>query len=281
MNLFLFQLRNEFKKLFARKRTYIGFVAFLIVECAVLFLLNLPKPKEFFRHTIEKNGYGFDEYFSGLTLGLFMLEWTTLLLGGLYLSLVSGDVVAKEVEDGTMRMMLCRPVARTRIIIIKYLACLGYTGVLIGFIGVTALIAGICYRGLGGLFVFAPLEKIFALYKMQEGLVRYFGALAMLAFSLATISSIGFMFSCFKIKPATATISTLSLVFLDSIFRNIPYFESLQPYFITTHMSTWLNVFQPHIPWERVMEDYAYLVGLNATCLVIALATFERRDFKG
>ncbi|MES2570725.1 MAG: ABC transporter permease, partial [Verrucomicrobiota bacterium] len=269
MRLFLLQLSNEFKKLFARKRTYIGFAAFLVVECAVLFLLNLPKPKEFFRRTIERNGYGFDEYFSGLTLALFMLEWTTLLLGGLYLSLVAGDMVAKEIEDGTMRMMLCRPVSRIRILVVKYLACLGYTAALIGFIGLTALVAGICYRGTGGLFVFAPLEKIFALHPMQAGLLRYFGSLVMLTLSLSTITSLGFLFSCLKIKPAAATILTLSLIFLDSIFRNIPYFESLQPYFITTHMATWLNVFVTHIPWETVIEDYAYLFGINATCLIV------------
>ena len=37
------------------------------------------------------------------------------LLGGLFLALVSGDVVSKEVEDGTMRMMLCLPASRWRI----------------------------------------------------------------------------------------------------------------------------------------------------------------------
>ena len=39
-----------------------------------------------------------------------MVMWTVFLLGGLYLALVvAGDVMSKEVEDGTMRMILCRP----------------------------------------------------------------------------------------------------------------------------------------------------------------------------
>ena len=56
MTAFFFQLRGELVKLFARKRTHIGFAAFLLVELAILFLLNLPKPKAQFRHLIEQNG---------------------------------------------------------------------------------------------------------------------------------------------------------------------------------------------------------------------------------
>ena len=68
-----------------------------------------------------------DRYFSGATLGLLMLMWTTFLLGALYLALVAGDVVAKEVEDGTLRMILCRPISRLRVGFLKYSACVLYT----------------------------------------------------------------------------------------------------------------------------------------------------------
>ncbi len=280
MSLFFFQLRNELRKLFARKRTYIGFGAFLLMEGVILFMINLPKPRAHFQHMIEQNGYTFEQYFSGLTLGLLMVMWTSLLLGALFLALVAGDVVSKEVEEGTLRMMLCRPVSRGRLLALKYTASVIYTFALIFFIGLTALVAGFCYRGLGGLFVFAPMEKIFALHEFGPGLVRYLCALPLLALSLTTITSLAFLFSCFDMKPAAATIVTLSIVFLDSIFRNIPYFESLQPYFITTHISAWLQIFTTYIPWWRMVEDYAYLLAFDASCVVIALAVFERRDFK-
>lgn len=280
MKLFYFQLRNELLKLFARKRTYIGFGAFLLVEMVILFMLNLPKPKAAFRRMIEENGYAFGNYFSGLTLGMMMLMWTTFLLGALYLALVAGDVVAKEVEDGTMRMMLCRPIARSRLLLLKYLACLGYTFALVIFVGLSALGTGILYKGLGGLFVFAPMERVFALHEPGPGMVRYLAALPLLALCLLTVTSLAFLFSCFNMKPAAATILTLSIFFFDSIFRNIPYFESLQPYFLTTHMSAWLRVMEVHIPWRRLAEDYTYLLAVDVTFLIAALAVFERRDFK-
>lgn len=281
MNLFLLQLRCELQKLFARKRTYIGFGAFLLIETALLAMMQLPGPKRHFRRLIEQNGYVFDEYFSGLTLGLMILMWATFLLGALYLALVAGDVVSKEVEEGTLRMMLCRPVSRMRILLLKYAACIIYTFALMFFIGITALAAGFIYKGFGGLFVFAPLEKIFALYPFWSGLTRYLGCLPLLALSLTSITSLGFMFSCFNMKPAAATIVTLSIFFLDSILKNIPYFESLQDYFITARMSTWLKIFLEYPPWNSMVEDYSYLLAFNATFVVIGVIRFQERDFKG
>jgi ABC-2 type transport system permease protein len=280
MPLFLTQLRFELLKMFSRKRTYIGFAAFLLMEGVILFFLSLPKPREHMRHIIEQNGYGFDDYYSGTTLAMLVLLWTTTLLGSLYLALVAGDLIAKEIEDGTMRMLLCRPISRIRITLLKYLSAVIYTFVLIEFIGLTALLAGLAYRGYGGLLVMAPEAGIFALIPAAHGIHLYLLAIPLLALSMTTISSIGFLFSCCNMKPAAASIVTLSVIFVDFIFHNIPSFESLQPYFITTHLSTWLHIYESYPPWWRMMEDYSYLIGLDVTCLILGSAIFLQRDLK-
>ena len=230
-SLWLLQFRHELTKLFARRRTYIGFGAFLAVEFAVLLLLRVRKVEAFYRQQIEQNGYVFKDYYSGPTLAVSMVMGTVLLLGGLYLALVSGDVVSKDVEEGTMRMMLCRPISRTRIILIKYFACAFYTFALTFYIGLTALLAGVSYRGFGGLFVFDMFTHIFALHAPGPGLVRYFAAFPLMGFGLLTITSLGFMLSCLNMKPAAATIVALSVIFLDFILHNFPYFESIKPFF--------------------------------------------------
>src|SRR5438477_4925546 len=116
MSLFLLQLRGELWKLFARKRTYLGFGFFLGLELLVMVLCEIPFGQRNLRRAIERLGGAFDQYFSGLTLAMIMVPMTVILLGALFLSLVGGDVVAKEVEDGTMRMTLCRPISRLRIL---------------------------------------------------------------------------------------------------------------------------------------------------------------------
>ncbi|HWB61299.1 MAG TPA: ABC transporter permease, partial [Chthoniobacteraceae bacterium] len=187
MSLFLHQLGNELKKMFARKRTYIGFGAFLAMEFLILVLVNTPPSQRRIRHMIEENGYAFDQYFSGLTLAFDIISTTSVMLGSLFLALVSGDLMAKEVEDGTLRMMLCRPVARSRVVILKYISCVIYTIALILFIAVTGLLAGLLYRGWGGMFVFSPLERIFALHDATTGFHCYIQSVPLLALSMVTV----------------------------------------------------------------------------------------------
>lgn len=194
--------------------------------------------------------------------------------------LVAGDIVGKEIEDGTMRMMLSRPVSRGRILAIKIVAIVVYSLVLSWFISLTALAAGLIHSGAGGLFVFAPMEKVFALHEFGPGMWRYFLASFLLGFALLSIPSIGFFFSCFDMKPAAATIITLSILFLDTILKNIPYFDSLRPYFLTARMTAWVFVFEYRIPWERILEDYVWLAAINLTLVILAWLVFSRRDFK-
>jgi ABC-2 type transport system permease protein len=279
MNLFLRQFGGELRKLFARKRTYIGFGAFLGVETLVLILFQLPGVQRSYRGLIEKAGYIFEDYLSGLTLA-FLILTSTSLLGSLYLALVAGDVVAKEVEDGTLRMMLCRPASRLRLLGTKYLACTLYTFVLMLFIGLTALAMGVARQGYGGLFAFAPLDHLFELHDKHTGLVRYLIGLPLFALSMLTVTSLGFALSCFNMKPAAATICTLTYIFVDYIFRGIPYFESLKHWFVTTHMASWMHIFHPIIPWPQMTEDYAYLLAVDLTVVIIGAINFQQRDFK-
>jgi ABC-2 type transport system permease protein len=280
MSLFLLQLRGELWKLFARKRTYLGFAVFLALEMIILILFQLPKVQHAWRQLLENAGYGFEDYFSGITLAFQIVLWTTSLLGGLYVALVAGDVVAKEVEDGTLRMTLCRPISRARLLALKYLVCVIYTFALAFFIGLSALAVGLIRQGVGGFFVFQPLEKLFLLYGFGPGLLRYLGSLPLLACSLLTVTSLGFMLSCCNMKPAAATICTLSYFMADMIFRGIPFFESIKPWFISSHTEGWYNVFRSPLPWPRLIEDYAYLFGIDATFAIIGLIVFSSRDFK-
>jgi ABC-2 type transport system permease protein len=274
------QLRGELWKLFARKRTHLGFGVFLTVEIVILILFQLPKVQRSWRALLERAGYGFDEYFSGITLAFQIVVWTTFLLGGLYIALVAGDVVAKEVEDGTLRMTLCRPVSRMRVLALKYAACLIYTFALILFIGLSALAVGLLRQGLGGFFAFQPIRGLFVLYDFSEGLWRYLGSLPLLALSCVSVASLGFALSCFNMKPAAATIATLSYFIADSIFQQIPYFESIKAWFITTHIDAWYDIYRSPIPWERMVEDYAYLLAVNATLVIVGAVAFQSRDFK-
>ena len=280
MSPFLRQLYYELLKLFARKRTYLGFAAFLIIELLILMGLHTPHAHHMFLRAMMGYGLDFSHYFSGLTLAYVMMSYTAFILGSLYLALVCGDIISKEVEDGTMRMVLSRPVSRGRILLLKLLACAVYTFSLVLFIVVSSLVVGIADRGFGGLIVVVPWEHVFGFYEGGPGLLRFAYAGGILGLLMMTFAALGFMFSCFNLKPATATILTLSIYLFDSIIRGVPYFDNLQDYLLTHHMAMWIQVFQPTIPWSNIGHSILYLGSFDLLFISIGTWYFARRDFK-
>lgn len=272
---------NELLKLVARKRSHIGFGAFVALEVAFLALLHLPRVRAAIEKLLTRNGLPVEQHFSGTTVAVMIVALTILFLGALFIALVAGDIVAKEAEDGTLRMLLCRPVARPELLAAKALACATYSCALILFIGASALAMGMAYRGWGSLFVFSPAEGVFAFHAPWPGLGRYALAMLTLALTTQTFTAVGFMFSCFNMKPAAATILTLSACFIDLLLRMTPYFESIREWFLTHHMAVWIHVFEPHVPWARIAEATVFLLAWDLTFVAVGIAHFMRRDIRG
>jgi ABC-2 type transport system permease protein len=278
---FFLQWGSELHKLLARKRTYLGFGAFVLLEIAVYILLTV-EGQGWFRRLIQNEGQSFDKYFSGLTVGYLVLRLSIFLLGGIYLSLVAGDVVAKESEDGNLRLILARPISRFRLMALKYASCLLYTFVLIQFIAWTALGLGITLRGWGGgLFAFAPEQQFLAFYDAGEGLRRYAMSTVAISLGMMIVTSIAFFLSsCWRIKPAAATIVAISYLFIDMILREGNFVERHRDLLITEHLASWTMVFFEEIPWASMMQHYAKLAGASLTLFVMAVVVFESRDIK-
>lgn len=280
--LIVHQFIDELTKLFARKRTYIGFGAFVALQAMILALLQHPKARKSIADLLEKNGLGFDDHYMGLTLAIAVIAFSFTFLGGLYVALIAGDIVAKEVEEGTMRMILARPIGRVRLLLLKFAACVLYTLVLVWFLGATALVFASIYRGgPGKLFIFFPEEDLFAFYDTGAGLWRYTRSVLCLSYATLSIAALGFMFSCFRMKPAAATILTLSVFFVDVVLMNLPYFSELRHWFMSYHIGFWVRTYHAYPPWSEIVESVAWLTGLMATFVIVGVSHFAGRDLKG
>lgn len=281
MILFFQQWHGELIKLFAKRRTYIGFAAFLLLEIVLLAVFHLQGVERVFERLITRQGQAFEHYFSGITLGYIILRLSVFLLGGLYLTLVAGDIVAKEGEDGHLRLLLARPISRLRLLFIKYLTCTGYAVVLVLYIATTALLLGIALKGWGGgLFAMAPEIGVMGFYDWTDGLARYFLGTAMLGLAMTSISSVAFFLSCFPIKPAAATIGALTYALVDMILRESRFMESYDYLLITKHIANWGRVFAEQPDWILVTRGFVVLAAVNITLFVVGAAVFESRDLK-
>src|SRR5215475_13467370 len=154
--MFYRHLTSELWKLFGKKRTYIGFGAFLIAQNVTLLFFRFSRWQQNFARNLEGNGYLVSEYISALTVALIMLLPQVILLMPLYAALVGGDLVAKEAEDGTLRMILSRPISRLRLLRSKWLAGVVFAALLVLILGFTALLFARIWFPWRSMFVFMP-----------------------------------------------------------------------------------------------------------------------------
>ncbi|MDB6055008.1 MAG: putative rane protein [Verrucomicrobiales bacterium] len=280
MILFLRQLQGELVKLFGKRRTYIGFIALLLTQNIFCFLFKFPKVTRHMAVLVQRQGLDFHSYLSALTVATAMIVPLAALLLPLFITLVGGDMVAKEVEDGTMRMVFSRPISRHRVLFLKFLAGSIFCVVLIFLLAGFGLLFGWIHFGWGGLVAFFPEYQIFAIYPPSEGLQHYLFANAALAGQSVTVLLFGLFFSCFNMKPAAATILALSFIIVSGILHQIPYFKDYQGWFLSHHLNYWHHFFSKTPNWDAVWHSFGILMLYNIFFMVAGAMIFHRRDFK-
>jgi ABC-2 type transport system permease protein len=285
--MFFYQLKNELWKLFGKKRTYIGFSMLLLAQALIIALLRYYPPAHHgLIRNIAASGFIGEEFISMLTVATVMAFVLAYTLLPLYVALVGGDMVSKESEDGTLRMILSRPISRVRLLVLKWLA-----GVVFSLVLVFALAAGglffsaLTFPLTGGLFVQMPDEQAMnvvnsGVFAFSEGMDRFLMAHLLMVGKAVTIYSLAFMFSCFNMKPAAAAILALSLILIDRILMEIPYFHDLKGYLLSHYLNVWQSQFHQHVWWWNVGESLSILTAFSLTFLIIGIAVFQVRDIK-
>jgi ABC-2 type transport system permease protein len=277
--MFYHHLRNELWKLFGKKRTYIGFGAFLLAQNAMLLTFRFTRWQRDMETMLAGNGYIAREYVSALTVALLMLIPQVLLLMPLYAALVGGDLVAKEAEDGTLRMILSRPISRFRLLLVKWMAGVIFSAVLVLVLGGTALVFARVWFPWGSMFVFAP-GMVFNTLTAAEGFKLFVCSHLFMAINASVILGLAFMFSCFNMKPAAATILSLSFMFLNLVLEAIPFFERYHEFLLPYHFRVWLYVYAQPTPWPRMLESLCVLLAFSMTTFLVGSAGFQARDIK-
>src|SRR5437660_9771594 len=170
--MFYRHLTSELWKLFGKKRTYIGFGAFLVAQNVTLLFFRFSRWQQDVARNLEGNGYLVSEYISALTVALIMLLPPVVLLMPLYAALVGGDLVAKEAEDGTLRMILSRPISRFRLLLVKWLAGVVFAVILVTALGATALAFARLWFPWRGMFV-GIVPGVFNVLSAGDGFKLY------------------------------------------------------------------------------------------------------------
>ena len=268
----------ELLKIYKKWRTYIGFIAIGIL--VPIIQLALYSTKDQYIRVLTR-GLQDSFIFIGNLFNGYLIAYLT--LSSLFIHipflivLVGGDVFAGEATAGTYRMLLIRPVSRLEVIISKYVAGIIYVISLIVWLVLLSLVVSILLFGTGNLISFRGKLIIF---DSNDVLWRFFYAYSFAILSMITVYSLSFLFSSLvenAIGPIVATMAVIIILFVLSTLP-IEFFDKIQPYFFTTHMSQWDKFFNENVDFKEIINSAFVLVGYSIGFLILTSIIFIRKD---
>jgi ABC-2 type transport system permease protein len=276
-------LRLELIKLFRSKGFYASFVALTCFVCLMLWGFYSYAQRKTGGQAAEQFKYTYESksYFNGLTFALYSLMFSFSLLIPIFVAMTAGASVAGEARAGTLRMISVRPVSRVSLLLSKFAVVALHTFLLLAFFIGLNLLVGLLFVGWGDLQMYpGPLNLVDEPGRLarDEALWRFAYASVSGTWALLVVAAIGLLFSVLFESPVLATVATFTLYLTLYIVGRIEFFEQLRPYFFTTDMDFWRDVFKPDIPLGNIYH-YAGVCGVYITgALLAAVSLFERKD---
>lgn len=268
-------LRLEFGKLLRKWRTYIGPIAMLLLIIAMLLGMKHGNEFNYMRHRLEQDFIVVGSFVNAGFMLRYLLEGVMFTFLPLFACLVCGDVVASEHADGTIRMMLVRPVSRLNVIISKYVVAVLYVLALVFGTLAVGYLLGSLYLGRGSL---VSLSGGIWILPEREAVIRLLAAYGLAAAAMVAVGSIAFAISTFLSNLNGAIASAMGVLYGSAILGEIEYFAFLKPYLLTTHLEPWRRFFQGVLDVNVLMHSVGVMLIYSAAALIIGLVIFQRRD---
>lgn len=210
---------------------------------------------------------------NGLVVAMLALLAETAMFLPLAVSMLSGDSIAGEANQGTLRYLLVVPVGRTRLLLVKYLSLMisSVIGVLI--VLVVGGVLGAAVLGAGNSASLSGTTLSFG-----QTALRLLLAGAYVSLMLWAIAAIGLFFSTLVDQPMAVTVGVMVVVVLMWITLTVPQLHWLHPYLLTNRMQSFTDVMRAPIYWDNMATGALIALAYIAVFLAAAWARFTSKD---
>lgn len=243
-------LQIELYKISRRSRTYIAFAAIAGIVFIFQFAFKADGAS-YMNLMLQSVGDTFDLNRTKAINGYFMcyiILNTLLIQVPILVALVAGDAISGEANMGTLRLLLTKPISRTKILLAKFVASTIYTIFLLLFMAVTALFLSMLIFGTGDMLIFRVRgdESLIMQISKDDILWRYVAAFAYAAVALTVIAALALLLSIFAENSIGPIIATVCIVIVATVISNIsvPIIDkNVKPWLFTSYLVGWKGFF--------------------------------------
>lgn len=290
-------LQIELHKIYSRPRTYIAFAA--ITAIVLIFQFAFKYDGQSYMDLMLQNIQDNFEIDKGKAInGYFMcyiILNTLLVQVPILVALVAADTISGEANMGTLRLMLTKPVSRTQLLLVKFLASVVFTVCLLIWMAIVSLFLSLLIFGQEDMLVFRVKgEESFILQITKDDIMwRYFAAFGYAAIALTVIVSLGILLSVFAENSIGPIVATVCIVLFFTIVSNmnIPVIDrNVKPYLFTSYLVGWKGFFYIGLDsaeqpikgsienWPAIKKSIYILLAHIGFFLSMAILSFRKKD---
>ena len=262
-------LGSEMRLMLSRRRNQAGLGVLAAIPIVMAIAVKIANPSsqhqgENFLASIVSNGFF-------VALAALLIEVSLFLT--LAVAMVCGDAIAGEAQIGTLRGLLVVPVARTRLLVTKYVSLVLGALIAVLVVALAGLIAGGALFGLHPVVTLSGTTISLAVALGRLGLVVLFVA----AF-LAALSALGLFVSTLTEQPLGATVAIALINMTMWILDAIPQLGWLHPWLLVDKQTAFTDLLRNPVYWPTMrlglLTDLAYIVVFG----LAAWARFADKD---
>ncbi|EWT01248.1 ABC transporter permease [Intrasporangium oryzae NRRL B-24470] len=261
-------LRSEVRLIAGRRRNQMGLLVLAAVPVLLAIAVKISAPRP---------GRGPDFLSSITANGLFVplaaltVELTLFL--PLAIAMLSGDAIAGEANQGTLRYLLTVPVHRTRLLAVKYASlCIGALwGV--GLVSLVGALVGIALFGTGPMTTLSGSQIGFWEAAWRLALVTLY-----LSAGLAGLAAVGLFISTLTEQPMGATVALAIFTILSWIVDSIPQVSWIHPWLIVDQWMAFGDLLRDPPAWGNISQGLLVDLGYAVVFWLAAWARFSSKD---
>ncbi len=286
-------LQIELYKISKRPRTYIAFVAIAVIVFIIQLALKADGKSymDLITRDIEESFIiDKDKALNGYFICFLILN-TLLVQVPVLVAFVAGDSISGEANLGTLRLLVSKPISRTKLMLVKFFACFLFTMALLIWMAIVALFGSMLIFGTDNMMVLKSSGA--TIIEANDVFWRYLAAFAYAALALTTVAALAFLLSVFAENSIGPIVATVCIVVVLTILSNlnVPLFDkTIRPWLFTTYMVGWKGFFYINytddgqtIPgsienWPAIRRGAILLIGHIILFVGAAVVIFRRKD---
>ncbi|WP_163712112.1 ABC transporter permease [Mangrovibacterium lignilyticum] len=269
-------IQFELKKLLLKPRTWLS-LCLLVLLVALIFWGMKAQGQEAVAYLLQALQANF--VIEGSILNAYLVVY--LILNTLWIHvpvlvvIVTGDLFSSELENGTIRLLMTRPVKRYQLVLAKQLTAVAFVVLFLMVWMLVTIAPGFRLFGGGDLVVlFNGLQII----EEQTLPLRFLGAFAFALLGMSALAVFSVTVSFFTRRSLVTILITLGVIVVSTLLQTLAptIFPGWDNFLITYHLAQWQLFFYSQPDYGEILWSVGCLSGFIALAVVVSVIRFQR-----